>query len=310
MNYRDWNSAKAAHPLLRLVGNTPLAQLNVLKTEAPGAEIFAKIESFNPGGSIKDRPISRMLVEALISGELREGQTILDSSSGNAGIAYAMFGAMLGFKVKLVMPANVSKERKKRILAHGAEVIFSDALLGYDEALRTCHRLYEENPDAYYFPDQYSNPWNWKAHYESTAVEILRERQGEITHFVAGVGTGGTITGVGRRLKEEIPGIEVVAVRPERFPGIEGLKPLGEPEDIEPAIFDGGLVDSWIDVGAEEAFDGCAFLAERGYFFGQSSGAYFTAVKRLAQEREDAKIVTIFCDIGERYLSTGLYGLS
>ncbi|MDP7038360.1 MAG: PLP-dependent cysteine synthase family protein [Myxococcota bacterium] len=300
----------AAFPALKLVGNTPLAELHLLKDEVPGVDIFAKIESFNPGGSIKDRPISRMLIEALISGELAEGKTILDSSSGNAGIAYAMFGAMLGFKVKLVMPANVSTERKKRIMAHGAEVVLSDALLGYDEALRMCHEIYAADQEAYFFPDQYSNPWNWQAHYETTAMEILEQRAGTLTHFVAGVGTGGTITGVGRRLKEEIPDLKVVGVRPDRFPGIEGLKPLDQPEDIKPAIFDPTLVDEWIEVGAEDAFDGCAQLAQHGYFFGQSSGAYFQAVETLARREKNAKIVTIFCDIGERYLSTGLYGYS
>jgi len=303
-----FDSILAAFPALKLVGNTPLAELHLLKDEVPEVDIFAKIESFNPGGSIKDRPISRMLIEALISGELVEGKTILDSSSGNAGIAYAMFGVMLGFKVKLVMPANVSSERKKRIMAHGAEIVLSDALLGYDEALRMCHEIYAADQQAYFFPDQYSNPWNWQAHYETTAMEILQQRAGALTHFVAGVGTGGTITGVGRRLKEEIPDLKVVGVRPDRFPGIEGLKPLDQPEDIKPAIFDPTLVDEWIDVGAEDAFDGCAQLARHGYFFGQSSGAYFKAVETLARREKNAKIVTIFCDIGERYLSTGLYG--
>jgi cysteine synthase B len=251
-----------------------------------------------------------MLLEALVSGELEPGKTILDSSSGNAGIAYAMFGAMLGYKVKLVMPENVSVERKKRILSHGAEVVFSDALLGYDEALRTCHAIYEKDPDAYYFPDQYANPWNWRAHYETTATEIVQQCPAAITHFVAGVGTGGTITGVGRRLKEVFPDVKIVGVRPDRFPGIEGLKPLDQPEDIRPAILDASLIDTWIDVSAEDAFDGSQELARHGYFFGQSSGAYFRALKEVAKEGKVVNIVTVFCDIGERYLSTGLYDVA
>ena len=295
------------YPALKLIGNTPLTRLDVFRDELPEVEVHAKIEYYNPGGSIKDRPVLRMLSEAVLSGTLREGKTILDSSSGNAGIAYAMIGKVLGFDVELVVPGNASLERKKRILAHGAKLTHTDPVEGYDEALREAHRLAAEHPDRYFFCDQYANDGNWRAHYDTTAEEILEQTGGRITHFVAGVGTGGTITGVGRRLKEHDPDIRIWAVRPEVFPGIEGLKPLGHPGDIVPKILDESVVDEWTDVTSEESRRHARALAKHGLFVGQSSGGYLEGVLRAGRQAGRGVLVTILSDFGERYLSTPLW---
>ena len=295
------------YPPLRLIGSTPLVRLDMFRKELPEVEVFAKIEYYNPGGSIKDRPVLRMLSEAVLDGRLREGKTVLDSSSGNAGIAYAMIGGVLGFDVELVVPGNASLERKKRILAHGAKLTHTDPIEGYDEALREAHRLAQQHPDTYFFCDQYANDGNWRAHYDTTAEEILEQTDGRITHFVAGVGTGGTITGVGRRLKEHDRNVQVWTVRPEVFPGIEGLKPLGHPGDIVPKIFDESVVDEWTDVSSEEARGQARALAKHGLFVGQSSGAYLEGVRRAGNAAGGGVIVTIFSDFGERYLSTPLW---
>ncbi|MBI4219844.1 MAG: PLP-dependent cysteine synthase family protein, partial [Chloroflexi bacterium] len=211
------------YPPLLAIGNTPLAKVD-LGLDVGEAEILAKYEHLNPGGSIKDRPVLRMLVEAVLSGKLTHGKVILDATSGNAGIAYAMIGAVLGYKVELVMPSNASEERKKRVRAHGAGIVFTDAMLGYDETLHEVRRRYEQHPEKYFWCDQYGNMNNPLAHYDTTAEEILRQAP-DITHFVAGVGTGGTISGVGRRLKEHNPDIEVVVINFDEWPGVEGLKP-------------------------------------------------------------------------------------
>ncbi len=296
------------HPALGLIGRTPLVRMDIFDDEIPGATIHAKAEFMNPGGSIKDRPVLRMLAEAIDTGELSKGRVILDSSSGNAGIAYSMIGGLLGFPVELVVPGNASEERKRRIRAHGANLVFTDPLEGYDAALREAHRRHAESPDRYYFCDQYANPNNWRAHYDSTAVEILDQTRGRITHFVCGVGTGGTITGVGKRLKEHDPAIEIVCIQPEAFPGIEGLKPLASPEDIVPAIFDRSVVDRELGVSPEEAYAMCHRLARGGLFVGQSSGAYIHAAARVAGEAgRGAAVVTILNDTGERYFSTRLW---
>jgi cysteine synthase B len=295
------------HPALALIGDTPLVRIDLFREELPGVEVFAKVEYYNPGGSIKDRPVLRMLSEAVLDGRLREGKTVLDSSSGNAGIAYAMIGRVLGFEVELVVPGNASVERKKRILAHGAKLTHTDPIEGYDEALREAHRLAAEYPDRYFFCDQYANDGNWRAHYDTTAEEILAQTGGRLTHFVAGVGTGGTVTGVGRRLKEHDPAIRIWAVRPEVFPGIEGLKPLGHPGDIVPRILDDSVVDEWTDVSSEEAKAHARGLAKRGLFVGQSSGGYLEGVRRAGREAGKGVIVTVLSDFGERYLSTPLW---
>lgn len=295
------------YPTLRLIGDTPLVALDLFADELPDVRLFAKVESFNPGGSLKDRPVLFMMAEALAAGRLEGGKAVIDSSSGNAGIAYAMMGAILGVPVELVIPANASEERKGRILAHGAKIHFTDAALGYDEALREVKRRYEAQPERYYFSDQYGNDNNWRAHFETTGVEILRQTDGEVTHFVAGVGTGGCITGTGRRLKQDRPGVEVHCIRPESFPGIEGLKPLGSPGDIVPEIFDEGVVDAYWDVSIEEAYDMCMRLARRGLFCGQSSGGYLAGAYKVAKTIGSGTVVTVLNDIGERYFSTRLW---
>ena len=293
------------YPALQAIGNTPMVELD-LPWDMGATHIYAKFEQLNPGGSIKDRPVLRMLAEAVISGKLKEGKTILDATSGNAGIAYAMVGAILGFPVELVMPENASEERKKRLNAHGASLIFTDAQLGYDEALYEVKRRYEQNPDKYFYCDQYSNTNNPLAHYETTAVELL-EQTPFITHFVGGVGTGGTISGIGRRLKEVNPSIEVVCIDFEEWPGVEGLKPLSEGHII-PDTFDRSVVDRMINVDVVEGYEVSNELAKKGVFVGQSSGAYLLGAKQVAEELTSGHVVTIFNDIGERYFSTSMWG--
>jgi cysteine synthase B len=295
------------YPALRAVGNTPLVPVDLLRDELPEVRVSAKMESLNPGGSLKDRPVLRMVLAALAEGRLRPGQTLLDSSSGNAGIAYAMIGRIVGVPVEIVIPDNASLERKKRLRAHGARLVFTDAILGYDEALREVHRRYRADPDRYFFCDQYANPDNWRAHYETTAEEILAQTDGRLTHVVVGVGTGGTLTGLGRRLKAHDPAIRLVCVVPDTFPGIEGLKPLGSPEDIVPVILDEGLIDERVPVSGDEAHAMCVRLAGAGFFVGQSSGAYLAGVERVARRERRGHFVTLFNDLGERYFSTRLW---
>jgi cysteine synthase B len=295
------------YPVLRAIGDTPLVPVSLFREELPDVEVLAKMESLNPGGSLKDRPVLRMLLGALADQRLRPGQTILDSSSGNAGIAYAMIGRILGIPVSIVIPDNASLERKRRMRAHGAELIVTDAVLGYDEALREVARRAKSDPDRYFYCDQYSNGDNWRAHYETTAEEILRQTDGRVTHLVAGVGTGGTITGIGRRLKEHDARIRVVCIVPEVFPGVEGLKPLGRPEDIVPAILDERVIDERVPVTVDETYTMCQRLAAIGLFVGQSSGAYMTGVEKIARRERRGRFVTLLNDIGERYFSTRLW---
>lgn len=294
----------AQYPPLMAIGNTPMVRLD-LPLDVGDAVIHAKYEHMNPGGSIKDRPVLRMLVNAILSGDLTRDRVILDATSGNAGIAYAMIGAVLGYKVKLVMPENASEERKRRLVAHGAEIHFTDPMLGYDETLREVRRLYEREPEKYFYCDQYSNQNNPMAHYETTADEILRQAPG-ITHFVAGVGTGGTITGVGRRLKKTNPDIQVCCIIFDEWPGVEGLKPLGQGH-IVPETFDESVVDRMVLVDIDDGYEMSKLLASAGIFAGQSSGAYLRGAYEVAREVQEGFFVTIFNDIGERYFSTGMW---
>ena len=295
------------YPALRAVGNTPLVPVDIFRKELPEVEVFSKMESLNPGGSLKDRPVLRMLLGAVDDGRLKPGRIVLDSSSGNAGIAYSMIGRIIGVPVAIVIPDNASAERKKRMLAHGAQLIFTDALLGYDEALREVRRRFEAEPERYFFCDQYSNGDNWRAHYETTAEEVLQQTGGRLTHVVVGVGTGGTLTGLGRRLKEHDPSIRLICIIPEAFPGVEGLKPLGRAEDIVPAILDEKIIDERVPVMVDEAYQMCVWLAAAGFFVGQSSGAYMAGVLQVAQRERRGRFVTIFNDLGERYFSTRLW---
>jgi cysteine synthase B len=299
------------YPTLRCVGNTPLLEVRLFEDELPGVGLYAKLEQFNPGGSVKDRPVTRMLVEAKLAGEL-DGRVILDSTSGNAGIAYAMVGGILGVPVELVIPSNASNERKRRIKAHGAHIHFTDALLGYDEALREVARRAHGQPERYWFADQYKNANNWRAHYDTTGEEILRQTGGRVTHFVYGVGTGGCITGTARRLKDHDKGIHVTCVIPDAFPGVEGLKPLGSPGDIVPEIFDESVVDQRLQVDVDEAYKMTQLLARRsGVFAGQSSGVFLwgalQVARQIASRGQRGTVVTVFPDLGERYFSTNLW---
>lgn len=290
-------------------GRTPLTSLP--HDGLPdGITLSAKLEAVLPGGSVKDRPAGRILEGALRSGALR-GRRLLDSSSGNAGIAYARLGARYGVGITLVVPANASRERLERMRAHGAELILTDPLDGYDATIARARELAARHPDRYWYADQYGNPENWRAHYAETGGEILAQHEalhgGPPDAFVTGIGTGGTLTGVGRRLRESRPDVRIAAVIPERFPGIEGLKPLGAPGDHVPEILDEALIDERIDVTSEEAAARCVELARLGWFVGPSSGANVHAALELAARGAARHIVTVLPDTGERYLSTGLW---
>ncbi len=293
--------------LTQLVGNTPLLDLSFFSPNPGKVSLCAKAEWLNPGGSLKDRPVLRMLTQAIESGDLYQDKIILDSSSGNAGISYSMIGAALGYKVNIVLPGNASKERKQRLLAHGAQLIQTDPLEGYDAAVREARNLARLEPERFFFCDQYGNQNNVLAHYHGTANELIKQVKQAVTHLVIGVGTGGSLTGIAGRLKQTWPNVKVIAVRPERWPGIEGLKPLGEPEDIVPDILQAELIDEWLDISCDEARSACHLLAKQGYFVGLSSGAYFAACLQTMAAMEQGLVATIFCDLGERYFSAGLW---
>ena len=303
---------EVAERLLQAIGGTPLVEIDLSPWELPRARLFAKLEGVNPGGSIKDRPVSRMVTRALSENRFASGRRLLDSSSGNAGIAYAQIGAALGIPVTLVVPGNASRERLERIAAHGAELILTDPVEGYDHAVHTARRLAEKHPDRYWHCDQYGNEENWRAHYEGTGREILdqvHQAIGKVPDaFVAGVGTGGTVTGVGRRLRRARPDLHIAIAVPEIFPGIEGLKPLGHPGDLVPEILDSSLIDRRIEVTLDEAVGICRELSRQGLFVGPSSGAYVHAALEVAAEGRFETIVTILSDSGERYVSTGMWG--
>lgn len=294
--------------VLHLVGNTPLLQITkVTAGLSPRVQVFAKLEGFNPGGSVKDRPALRMIEEGLRTGALSPGKVILDSTSGNTGIALALTGAVLGYPVELIMPANVSVERKKIIAAYGAKMIFSSPLEGSDGAIRLCRQILHETPERYFKPDQYFNPANPLAHYETTGPEVWLQTQGRITHFVAGIGTGGTIMGTGRYLKERNARIRVVAVEPDdAFHGLEGLKHMAS--SIVPGIYHEEQLDGKIAVSTEDAYDTVYRLGrEEGVLVGQSSGAALWAALKVARELDEGVVVTLFPDFGDKYLSTNLW---
>ncbi|UJS18101.1 MAG: cysteine synthase family protein [Candidatus Jettenia sp.] len=295
--------------LLDNVGNTPLLRINRIAKELrdKDVEIYAKAEWFNPGGSVKDRPALRIIEEAEKTGKLNYDTTIIDSTSGNTGIAYALIGASRGYKVTLVMPLNVSEERKRIIRAFGAKIIFTDPLLGSDGAMLEAKRIVNEDPSKYFYADQYNNPANWKAHYDTTGVEIWEQTAGEVTHFVACLGTSGTLMGTGRRLKEYNPCIQVIAVEPSTsIHGLEGMKHMST--SVVPGIYDDHFPDKKIAVETEDAYTIIKKLAaEEGFFVGYSSGAALMASLRVASELEKGLIVTIFPDRGDRYLSTSFW---
>ena len=290
-----------------LVGNTPLLRLRRFERLCPGVELYAKAEWHNPGGSVKDRPAARMIAEGVAKGALTKDKTLLDATSGNTGIAYAMIGAAEGHRVKLCMPTNVTPERKKILRAYEAELVYTDPMDGSDGAIREARRLYAESPDEYFYPDQYNNEANWRAHYEGTGCEILEQTDGRVTHFVAGLGTSGTFMGVGRRLRayaaEHNRPITLVSIQPDSpLHGLEGLKHMETA--IVPGIYDAALADHDLRVGTEESYRAVRQLAaDEGLLVGPSSGAALTAGISVASELREGVVVMIFCDGGEKYLT-------
>jgi cysteine synthase B len=292
--------------IVERVGDTPLLQIKNLTTEwgiAPEVEIYAKAEWFNPGGSVKDRAARRIIEEAERSGALTPSKILIDSTSGNTGIAYAWIGASKGYKVTLVMPENVSEERKKILAAYGAELIETDPLEGSDGAITKVRELVAADPDRYFYANQYDNPANWQAHYLSTGPEIWAQTQGRITHFVAGVGTSGTLMGVGRFLRDMSPTARVIGMQPaDELSVIEGLKHI--PIAIRPGIYDEAILDEtlWVDSG--DAYDMTKRLGTgEGWFVGFSSGAAIYAALTLAKTMDSGVIVTVLPDGGGKYLS-------
>jgi cysteine synthase B len=293
--------------ILDRIGNTPLIRVRLLEKEFRHITFYAKAEWFNPGGSVKDRAALRMIEEGERTGELTVEKIILDSSSGNTGIAYALIGAAKGYRVKLVMPQNVNEERREIVKAFGAEVIFTPALEGSDGAIREAHRIREEDPGAYFMPDQYNNPFNWRAHFDGTGPEIVDQTHGEITHFVAGMGTTGTLMGAGRFLKKHNRNIRVIAAEPDdALHGLEGLKHMAS--SIVPGIYDPSLADEKISVPTEPAWELAHDLARsEGILVGNSSGAALYAAREVARRTSEGVFVMVFPDGGDRYLSSGLY---
>jgi cysteine synthase B len=294
--------SSGASSLTELIGNTPLLELKKLNRN-PRVEIYAKAEWANPGGSVKDRPALKMILEGLQTGALTPDKTIIDATSGNTGIAYAMLGAALGYRVKLCLPKNASAERKRILRAYGAELVLTDPLAGTDGAILEVKRLVAENPEAYFYPDQYNNPANWRAHYETTGPEIFRQTAGRVTHFVAGLGTSGTFIGAGRCLRELKPEIELISMQPDSpYHGLEGMKHM--PTAIVPGIYDATLADEELEVATEDAYEMVRQLARvEGWFVGVSAAANIVAALRVAERIKEGVIVTILCDGGSRYLS-------
>lgn len=298
-------STRAPSPasVLDMIGRTPLLRLRRLGGATPGVEIYAKAEFQNPGGSVKDRAAAEIIADGERTGRLRSGAVILDATSGNTGIAYAMIAAARGYALKLCVPENVTVERLRTLRAFGAEVILTSAMEGSDGAIREARRLYEAEPSRYFYADQYNNDANWRAHYNTTGPEILKQTEGEVTHFVAGLGTSGTFVGVGRRLREHRRDIQLISVQPESpLHGVEGLKHMATA--IRPGIYDSSLADEDVAISTERAYTLTRRLAaEEGLLVGVSSGAALAASLDLAARIREGIIVTVFPDSGTRYLT-------
>ncbi|HVT07821.1 MAG TPA: pyridoxal-phosphate dependent enzyme [Polyangia bacterium] len=296
---------RVAERITDLIGDTPIVRLRSFERETPGVELWAKCEFFNPGGSVKDRAAYQMIRDAMRTGLLRDGQTIIDSTSGNTGVAYSLIGGALGFPVTLVMPGNVSWARQKITKAFGTELIFSDPMEGSDGAIRLCRKIVAENPGKYFYPDQYSNLSNPLGHYNTTGREIWEQTEGRVTHFVTGIGTTGTVMGTGRRLKEYRRDIQVFAVEPaDALHGLEGLKHMAS--SIVPGIYHPDELDGVLPMDTDEAWDVADRLAkEEGLLVGHSSGASLAGgiriAKQLAADKKPGVIVTLFPDRAERY---------
>jgi S-sulfo-L-cysteine synthase (O-acetyl-L-serine-dependent) len=295
--------------LLHRIGNTPLLDIRLASQDR--VRVFAKAEFFNPGGSVKDRPALNMIRGGEETGQLVPGKTLLDSTSGNTGIAYAMICSAKGYRVKLCLPGNASPERKQILRAYGAELVLTDPAEGSDGAIRVCQRIYQDNPDAYFYPDQYSNPANWQAHFNTTGPEIIEQTGGGVTHFVAALGTTGTFTGITRRLRRELPGVKCISVQPASpLHGLEGTKHM--PTALKPAIYDPQLADENLWIETEDAYAMARRLAhEEGLLVGVSAAANVLAASRIAERIADAgrsgMVVTILCDGGQKYLSESFW---
>jgi cysteine synthase B len=305
-------AARLGESVLQRIGNTPLLRIERIGREL-GATILAKAEWFNPGGSVKDRTAANIVAEAERAGALTADKELLDSTSGNTGIAYAMIGASKGFGVTLCMPKNVSPERKHILHAYGANIVYTNPGEGSDGAIRKARELFAADPERYFYADQYSNDANWRAHYNGTANEVWRQTEGAVTHFVAMLGTSGTFVGTSRRLKELNPAVQCISLQPDSaFHGIEGAKHMGSA--IVPKIYDAALADLDLEIATEEAHEMTRRLArEEGLLVGISSGAALAGALRVAQripaaERDQAVIVTIFPDAGDKYLSERFWG--
>ena len=283
-----------------------MIRLSSFEADLRNVELYAKAEWRNPGGSVKDRAAARMILDGERSGALTRDRIILDATSGNTGIAYAMIGAARGYRVRLCVPENVTPERKRILKAFGADVVYTDPMQGSDGAIIRVKQMYAESPDLYFYPDQYNNAGNWRAHYDTTGPEILEQTGGRLTHFVAGLGTSGTFVGVGRRLREVNPAIRLISVQPDSpLHGLEGLKHMETA--IVPGIYDPTLADQDLGVSTEEAFELTRRLAREGVFVGISSGANLAGALRVARSTSDAVVVVVFCDGGEKYLSERLW---
>jgi S-sulfo-L-cysteine synthase (O-acetyl-L-serine-dependent) len=302
-----WKRTRRIESVVEAVGNTPLLRLRRVTKDAPDIPLYAKLEFENPGGSVKDRAALRMILDAQADGRLTKDKILLDSTSGNTGVAYSLFGAALGVRVRLVMPSNVSKARKDIVRAFGTEILWSDPLEGSDGAIRLAKKTVDEHPDLYFYPDQYANPSNPLAHYLGTGSEILRDVGDSVTHFVAGLGTSGTMMGTARRLKEHHRPIRCVAVEPDQpLHGLEGLKHMAS--SIVPPIYDAAQHDEIASVSTEDGWDMADRLArEEGLHVGHSSGANVFAAVRIAEALQAANepgcVVVIICDRGDRYFS-------
>jgi len=305
LDYRlSQRDTDAVRDLTAYVGDTPLLPLRRLSRGlSPRVKILAKAEWFNPGGSVKDRPALNIIRSALANGNLGNGKRLLDSTSGNMGISYATFGAVLGIPVTLTIPASASPERFAILRSLGAELILTDPTEGSDGAILVARQLASEKPDLYWYANQYNNAANWEAHYKSTGPEVISQTNGEVTHFVAGLGTSGTLIGTGRYLREQLPHVNIIAFQPDAaFHGLEGLKHM--PTAIKPAIYDPSFADETLEVRTEEARDMISRLArEEGLFVGISSGAAAVAALRVAKRLNEGTVVTLFPDAGYKYLS-------
>ena len=308
MTSREALTARDHVSVLDLIGNTPLIRLGRVTAAAGRVEVYAKAEFQNPGGSVKDRAAAAIIAAAERSGSLRGGRTLLDATSGNTGIAYAMIAAARGYHVTLCVPASVTPERLRMLRAYGAELVLTSAMDGSDGAIHEARRLYAADPDRYFYADQYSNEANWRAHYQTTALEILEQTGGRLTHFVAGLGTSGTFTGVGRRLRERVPGVRLISVQPDSpIHAIEGLKHMATA--LVPSIYDATLADDDVRVSTESAWYWTRRLAtDEGLLVGVSSGAVLAASLELAERLDDGVIVTVFPDTGTRYLTEEFWG--